>query len=489
MTFDIHPIGGGQAYTAGKARWLEKCGWNVIVLFMGSKTGKCDIEYLNKFLLGGNTGLKCPPYNLDECTRNNIVKDIIDDNIGIYKKANIIIESHYDVMSFWGEILAEELKCRHYIFCCNEYYRSKNGYRTFYKDNLDFFYFKFSRNELVASSAVIGKLFEGYKGVVEARINYPDLIVEQDPIQNIDFSCEESLFDADWNICCIGRTEKPYVKFAIEGIKKFAIKYNSKRINLIIVGNEKPIRDVLYNAFRYVNNVRLVFLGVLVPIPRELLKKMDVVIAAAQTARFVSYENVYVITANVMSTTTPGVLGYDTQDSWYGGETKEYCYDEVLEDLLVFAKYKDKVFSMPKRETAEYHYKQQWDYLNRSSSKVEYFTQQLKKYRGRDWIALFPFWGVGRGDDVIIYGAGTVGKDYVYQIENSKYCNLIAVVDKNFNEFDSSVCKPEDGLKNNEYDVVVIATTSDIGAKQMIDNVKKITINKRIIYDIKVCWT
>ena len=32
ITLDIHPIGGMQLYTAGKAAFLEKNGWKVVVL-------------------------------------------------------------------------------------------------------------------------------------------------------------------------------------------------------------------------------------------------------------------------------------------------------------------------------------------------------------------------------------------------------------------------------------------------------------------------
>ena len=177
ITYDIHPVGGTQAYTAGKARYLEKCGWNVIVLFAGNNNEKCDIAYLNKFLSGGYIELSFLPYDLHENFCNYIVEEILS-NIGIDGKEDLnIIESHYDVAAFWGELLSEKLKCKHYIFCCNEYYRNKNGYKTYYKENLDYFYFKYCRNELIASKEATKKLFNGYKGVIDRLIEYPEFIV------------------------------------------------------------------------------------------------------------------------------------------------------------------------------------------------------------------------------------------------------------------------------------------------------------------------
>ena len=489
ITYDIHPIGGTQAYTAGKARYLEKSGWDVIVFFAGKKTGNCYIAYLNKFLSGGRERLNILPCNMFETERIALVDDLLTTN-GIYdEKDSIIIESHYDVAAFWGEILAEKLGCKHYIFCCNEYYRNKNGYRTFYKQNLDFFYFKFCRNELIAYQGSVKRLFNGYKGIYEPRIKYPELIVEQDPVQNVPFDNLDLLPRSEWNICIISRMDKPFVQEAIEGIKKFSEIHSQLSINLIFIGDEDPIQVYLHELFNDADNVNIVCWGVLVPIPRVIFNKIDVVIAAAQTARLISYEDVYVITANVMSKMTPGVLGYDTQDSWYGGGLTDRKYEDVLEDVLVNGKYKDIVFNMPEHRPADYYYDNQWKYLELSEPEKKYYTHTLKKYRKKDWVALFPFGKIEKKSKIIIFGAGAIGQDYISQLELSQYCELIAVIDNNYDEFDSTVLEPECTLKNMEYDVVVIAVKSNEWAKQMIDDVKKITQGKRIIHDIKFLWT
>ena len=489
ITYDIHPVGGTQAYTAGKAQYLEKCGWNVIVLFAGINNDKCDIAYLNKFLSGGYIELSFLPYDLHENFCNYIVDEILF-NIGIDGKEDLnIIESHYDVAAFWGELLAEKLKCKHYIFCCNEYYRNKNGYKTYYKENLDYFYFKYCRNELIASKEATKKLFNGYKGVIDRLIEYPEFIVEQDPVQDVSFENVALLPPSEGNICIISRMDKPFVRAAIMGVKKFSSLHPSCNINLIFVGDETPIKEYVNDIFYGSGNVKLIFWGVLVPIPRIIFKKIDAVIAVAQTARLVSYEDVYVITANVLTTMASGVLGYETQDSWHGKEVKGKTYENYLEDVLISDKYKNKSFNMPEHRPAEYYYEKQWDYLKYSSSKEEYYTERLKKYRHKNWMAIFPFWRVNPNEKVIIYGAGKIGEDYISQIEASSYCELVTVIDSRHEDYDMTVLPPDIGLKNNDFNTVIIAVKSNDWAEQMIARVKELTVGKKIIHDIKICFT
>lgn len=489
ITYDIHPIGGAQAYTAGKARYLENSGWNVVVLFNGDNSGVCHIPYLNKFLCGGVNDLLDLPYNLHEKARESIIEEIITNTIGNSIGDRTIIESHYDVAAFWGELLAEKLKCKHYIFCCNECYRNKNGYVTHYKNNLGFFYFKYRRNELIASKEATKKLFNGYKGVIDRLIEYPEFIVEQDPVQDVSFENVDLLPKGEWNICIISRMNKPFVREALIGVKKFSRLHPSCSINLIFIGDEAPIKEYVNDIFYGADNVKIIFWGVLVPIPRIIFKKVDVIIAVAQTARLISYEDVYVITANVLTTMASGVLGYDTQDSWYGNEIKGKTYEDFLEDLLISDKYKNKSFNMPEHRPAEYYYEKQWDYLKYSSSKEEYYTERLKKYRHKNWIAIFPFWRVNPNEKVIIYGAGKIGDDYISQIEASSYCELVAVIDSRHEDYDMAVLSPEIGLKDKEFDTVIVAVMSKDWAEQMIACVKKLTVGKKIIHDIKICST
>lgn len=72
---------------------------------------------------------------------------------------------------------------------------------------------------------------------------------------------------------------------------------------------------------------------------------------------------------------------------------------------------------------------------------------------------LFPFEHVRKNSKIVIYGAGEVGVEYLYQIQMTNYCELVAILDRNYLEHDSFSCTvlPPEEIVNLDYDVVVIA--------------------------------
>lgn len=72
---------------------------------------------------------------------------------------------------------------------------------------------------------------------------------------------------------------------------------------------------------------------------------------------------------------------------------------------------------------------------------------------------IFPFDKVNKNDDVVIYGAGNVGKLFIRQTSLLDYCNIILWVDQNYKEL-SGVNAPEDILKIH-YDKIVIAIADE----------------------------
>lgn len=486
ITADIHFVGGAEAYTAGKARYLEKIGWTVYVFFPGSMAGECGINSLNKYLCGGIEELGRLPYELCEHDRERVVQEMAD-RIQSSDVDEITVESHFSVVSFWGELLAEKMGGRHYAFPLEEYYRVIGDPC---EANLDFFFFKLERNELIASDTKIRKLFNGYKNITKAKIQYSSLAVEQDMVEDVDNIKLDMIETADYNICSIGRLEKPYMKWAIEGVKEFALAYPQKIINFIVIGDETAcngkIKEEIDIVFRDIRNVRILYLGVLVPIPRKLFSIVDVVIAAAQTAIFSSHESAYTITAHVTSQFTPGVLGYDTQNAWWGDVTGEKTYCEALMDVLVREAYRGKKFSMPKREPAEYHYQKHFDYFRLASQDKAYYTKTLKTDRRKTWTAIFPFWKIKKGERILLYGAGKVGHDYIRQIRLTDYCIIKGIVDTNADRYDASVVFPEEGLAIPDYDAIVIAIASETDANEVKSYIERNHAGKRLVHDIVI---
>ncbi len=78
---------------------------------------------------------------------------------------------------------------------------------------------------------------------------------------------------------------------------------------------------------------------------------------------------------------------------------------------------------------------------------------------------LFPFDRVGRGERIVIYGAGRVGKQYAYQLGALKYCELLAFADsyaKAGDMFMGKDCLTPDELADiiNQIDRIVVASTT-----------------------------
>lgn len=74
---------------------------------------------------------------------------------------------------------------------------------------------------------------------------------------------------------------------------------------------------------------------------------------------------------------------------------------------------------------------------------------------------LFPYKQIVQDSNIIIYGVGNIGFDYIEQINENKYANLIAVMDSNYQGmkllFDT-ICEEEDiGKYINVLDYVIIA--------------------------------
>ena len=76
---------------------------------------------------------------------------------------------------------------------------------------------------------------------------------------------------------------------------------------------------------------------------------------------------------------------------------------------------------------------------------------------------LFPFSQVEKGSNVVLYGAGNVGADFASQIVKSSYCNIVCVLDKDYEKKDYwnvHVHPPEWILNETDYDYIVISLDS-----------------------------
>ena len=86
------------------------------------------------------------------------------------------------------------------------------------------------------------------------------------------------------------------------------------------------------------------------------------------------------------------------------------------------------------------------------------------------YMYLFPFEKVPKNANILIYGAGDVGQEYLKQIKISGYCNIIGFVDKAYDKFKSLIVPVYslDAIGNMQFDYIVIAMKTGIYVNDII---------------------
>lgn len=89
--------------------------------------------------------------------------------------------------------------------------------------------------------------------------------------------------------------------------------------------------------------------------------------------------------------------------------------------------------------------------------------------------ALFPFGQVKKDDNIIIYGAGLVGKNFLAQVKKENYCKVLFMADKKYDQIKRSyidVRSPEEISNCENYDYVVIAVLDDKVKQEISDELQ-----------------
>lgn len=94
-----------------------------------------------------------------------------------------------------------------------------------------------------------------------------------------------------------------------------------------------------------------------------------------------------------------------------------------------------------------------------------------KKNTGNEY--LFPFGDIKQGSRIILYAAGNVGKIYYRQIQKTRYCNIVAWVDKNIRLAENINIKSPDEVDMNDCDYIVISVEKEAIASEIKENLIK----------------
>ena len=83
----------------------------------------------------------------------------------------------------------------------------------------------------------------------------------------------------------------------------------------------------------------------------------------------------------------------------------------------------------------------------------------------------FPYDCVEQNSNIIIYGAGKVGASYISSVLETKYCNVLAVADINYQKYKNypvPVIAPKE-IASYQYDAIIIAIKNSNDAGDVVD--------------------
>lgn len=131
-----------------------------------------------------------------------------------------------------------------------------------------------------------------------------------------------------------------------------------------------------------------------------------------------------------------------------------------------------------------------WDAVRKSDRAYEILEDEfIKKTKAFDDMNCFrrfrfPYEQVRAGSSVVIYGAGMVGRDFINQLDQTDYAEVVMCVDKNHDKIDDKIRGINDLILGNaEYDYVVIAIESENISNSVKEDLIKLGISKE-----KIVW-
>lgn len=382
ITFNIYNMGGGQTYTWGKCEYLDSHCWDTAVYCPGGVERVCRFPYLNKYSPGVLPFLSLDPVKLGQKCIDLAIKRMISAyRLNVNQYSQIIVESSNNICSLWGELLAEKIGAKHVIFNCNEWFSPPRTYSQY----LDFYDFKFRRKELygINNNSVLD-LFQGEKTIENAD---EFVFTAYNPLNVVQDVCDPRLNKIkkfDWSIGYFGRSNKGYFDFVMQDIALFAQKYRDKSIQLVIIGDVSGKERFIGNTFENVLNVSIVKMGDMVPVPKAIFNKVDVMIAGAGCAIWSYLQNVFTLIPDSKNYMANGLLGYDTL-STLRAETKEIqsSFSRYLEKVLV-----DKIYNASVRKKIDFEmsdlkhdkrYEKHFEIIGNGTSKMEYYDFNLSQ--------------------------------------------------------------------------------------------------------------
>jgi len=325
ITYKIVEIGGAQQYCRNKGLYLEREGFDVII-FSGAQ-GKVYIDYLKRFANYIFKELSFPIY----CFSKNHVDEIVSKLAMIvgYHDSEVVVESNTLATAQWAELLASRLHCKHVSFNVSEIEKASSHIEA------RFLKYKLDRHELFGiTSESVSKMLKKYYSI-PCNPSFAFYAACSNVVEDIETNILDMLPQASFNIGSIGRLEKGFVLPVLLQIKAFCEAKSGDTFNIILIGGsiDKALQDNIKRIFKSVMNANLLITGFLYPIPRKLVKSIDVFVSSSGSAMASMLEGVPTISVTPDRGDPLGILDYTTRNDVFG-EKSNRSLSELLELIL-----------------------------------------------------------------------------------------------------------------------------------------------------------
>lgn len=133
--------------------------------------------------------------------------------------------------------------------------------------------------------------------------------------------------------------------------------------------------------------------------------------------------------------------------------------------------------------------------LDKMKWQVENYVRSFLAVLIRDWYGMelspvmfcFPYNYIPKGSNVLVYGAGDVGRSYINDLKLSNYAEIAGWVDKKYNRIerysDTEIIAPEQ-IGEHEFDVLLIAVYDEKVSKEITKDLVNMGVDAE-----KIFWT
>ena len=96
---------------------------------------------------------------------------------------------------------------------------------------------------------------------------------------------------------------------------------------------------------------------------------------------------------------------------------------------------------------------------------------------------IFPYKQVPVSSKIVIYGLGEVGIDYYKQMLATDYCDVVAIIDKKWEDYSGFECPvyPREKIAELEYDYIVLAFKTSTHIREILSALKELGVPERKI--------